>query len=280
MDALKPNFGVNYKLTQNFRVFANYSESYFVPQSDPTATVAERDYKAETANGYDYGFKGSFLNDRLNFTVSGFYAIRENVSVSDLEETPPGSGNYVAIQRRDGNQLVRGFELDLNWRLTEAVSVGGSFGHVYSIYTDFGSASPLAVGRRVNNIAPENGGAYVKYAPTTGKLKGFSANVGVTYVASTPVAGPTAGDTYATTASGQRVVTRSTYEWRLRVPSYTLWNIGARYRFANTGRYDHTVGINLNNAFDVDYLKASRQLGERRAVYFTYTLGRAGGLSR
>jgi len=277
MSELKPNLGLNYKLTSNLRVFANYSESYFIPQADNPAIVAEPSYKSETAAGYDYGFKGSFLNDRLNFTVSGYYATRENVSVSDIEETPIGSGNYVTIQRRDGNQLVRGYEIDLNWRATDAVSVGGSWGHVYSIYTDFGSASPLAVGRRVNGISPQNGGAYVKYSPAGGALRGFSANVGVTYVASTPTEAPAAGDTYATTASGERVVTRSTYQWRLRVPSYTLWNVGVRYRLPNLGRYDHTLAVNVNNVFDVDYLRANRLLGEERAFYFTYSLGRTGG---
>lgn len=277
MSELKPNLGVNYKLTTNLRVFANYSESYFIPQADNPAIVAAADYKSEVAAGYDYGFKGSFLNDRLNFTVSGFYAIRENVSVTDVEEQPIGSGNYVTFQRRDGNQLVRGYEIDLNWRATDSLQVGGSWGHVYSIYTDFGSAFPLSVGRRVNGIAPQNGSAYIKYAPGEGKLRGFSVNLGVTHVASTPTESPSAGDTYTTTASGQRVLTRTTYQWRLRVPSYTLWNFGMRYRLPNTGRYDHTLGVNVNNVFDADYLRANRQIGEERAVYVTYTLGRTPG---
>lgn len=280
MSELKPNLGVNYKLTPALRVFANYSESYFIPQADNPAIVAERDYQSEVAAGYDYGFKGAFFNDRLNFTVSGFYAIRENVSVTEVEEQPLGSGNYVTFQRRDGNQLVRGFEIDVNWRATEALQLGGSWGHVYSIYTDFGSAFPLAVGRRVNGIAPQNGGAYAKYSPTQGPWRGFSVNLGVTHVASTPTEAPNAGDTYTTTASGQRVLTRTTYQWRLRAPSYTLWNFGLRYRLPQTGRYDHTFGVNVNNLFDAEYLRANRQLGEERAVYVTYSLGRTPGRGR
>jgi iron complex outermembrane receptor protein len=278
MSALKPNAGLNYKLTPHLRAFVNYSESYFVPQSEATAIVAERDYKAETAGGWDYGFKGALLDDRLNFTVSGFYAIRENVLVTEVEEVPPGSGNYQTLSRRDGDQLVRGFEIDLNWRVTPTVSVGGSWGHVYSIYTDFGSAFPLSVGRRVQRIAPQNGGAYLKWAPTAGRLRGFSANLGVTHMASTPTEAPNAGDTYVTAANGQRVLQRTTYQWRLRIPSYTLWNVGARYRLSGGGSgYDHTFGINVNNLFDADYVRANRLLGEKRAVYFTYSLNRTPG---
>ena len=277
LSALKPNFGVNYKLTNSLRFFVNYSESYFVPQSEATATVNSSDYKSEIANGWDYGFKGSLLNDRLTFTLSGFYAIRENVHVTDLEETPPGSGNYLTVSRREGNQLVRGYEFDFNWRLTETLSAGGSWGHVYSVYTDYGSAFPLAVGRRVQGVSPVNGGAYLKWAPSTGPLKGFSGNIGVSHVGPTPTEAPNAGDTYVTAANGQRVVSRSTYQWRLRVPGYTLWNVGVRYRLpTRKSAYDHTFAINVNNALDQDYVRANRLLGEERSVFLTYTLGRSG----
>jgi outer membrane receptor protein involved in Fe transport len=275
IDQLKPNLGANYKLTQNLRVFANYSESYFVNQTDNPNVFADPAYKPEIANGYDYGFKGSFFEDRLTFTVSGFYAIRENVSVSNTFERPLGSGNFVTENQRAGNQLVRGYEMDLNWQASDAVSVTGSWGHVYSIFTDFGTAAPLAVGRRVNGVTPQNGSLSVRYGPRTGILKNFSANLGVTHMASTPTELPNAGDTYITTPSGQRVLDRTTYQWRLRVPSATLWNLGARYTFKQ-GRIDQTLAINVNNIFDRDYLKVNRQLGERRAVYFTYTLGYAG----
>jgi iron complex outermembrane recepter protein len=273
---LKPNLGVNYKLTPNFRVFANYSESYFVNQTDNPVVFADPTYKPEIASGYDYGFKGALLQERLNFTVSGFYATRENVSVSNTFERPPGSGLFVTENQREGNQLVRGYEIDLNWRATDEVSLNGSWGHVYSVYTDFGSASPLAIGRRVNGVSPENGSLSLRYAPRNGWASGFSANVGVTYVAATPTEAPNAGDTYVNGPGGTRVLQRTTYQWRLRVPSSTLWNAGVRYTFKSSARLAQTFALNVNNIADRDYLKVSRQLGERRAFYLTYTLGYAG----
>ncbi len=274
---LKPNTGVNLKITPNLRVFGNYSESYFVPQADAPATVAEPDYKSETAEGFDYGFKGAFLNDRVTFTASGFYATRNNVSVTEIEEEPIGSGNYVTRARRDGNQLVRGWELDLNWRATEDLSFGLSWGNVYSIYTDFGSAFPAAIGRRVNGVPKGNGSIYARYSVNRGVLKGFSANLGVTHVGETPLYAPNSGDTYITTPTGQRVVTRSTNQWALTADAYTIASAGARYRFANTGRFSHTVGVNVNNLLDEVYLRANRLPGEERAFYFTYTLGYGSG---
>ena len=273
--SFKPNVGVNYKLTPSLRVFANYSESYFVGQADAPATIAEKDFEPETAAGYDYGFKGSYFEDRLTFTVSGFYAVRNNVTVTDIEETPVGSGNYVQVQRRDGDQLVRGWEVDANWKVSEEIFTGVSYGNVNSIYTDFGTAFPLAVGRKVAGISPRNGSVYLKWSPARGALKNFSANLGVTHVAETPTEQPNAGDTYTTGPGGVRVLSRSTNQWSLTVPAATLLNLGLRYTIVQP-KVSHTLAVNLNNLTDEDYLRANRLLSERRSVYFTYTLASGG----
>jgi iron complex outermembrane receptor protein len=273
VEFLKPNAGFNYKITPAIRVYASYSESYFVAQGDTTANHFDPTFKSEVADGWDYGFKGELLNGRLTYTIGGFYATRENVVVMDNVEEPLGSGSFILVSRREGNQLVRGYEIDVTWRVTDAVSAGGSWGHVYSIYTDFGTAFPAAIGRRVNNMSPQNGSVYVKYAPTSGALKGFSANLGVSHVASTPTEAPNAGDTYAV-VNGQRVVTRSTNQWRLRVPSFTLWNLGLHYRLPPMGGLDHRVSLNVNNLFDHDYLRVNRLIGEKRAIYLSYSINR------
>jgi iron complex outermembrane recepter protein len=277
VNELKPNVGLNFKVTSKLRAFINYSESYFVNQTDNVDAIAEADYKSEVADGWDYGFKGDFLDSRLSFTVSGFYANRNNVRVTENIEFPVGSGTFFQINRRDGDQLVRGAEADVTWKATDSISTGLSYGHVNSIFTDFGSSNPQAKYRKVNNVSPHNGSSYFRWAPTSGALKNFSANVGVTYVAATRTESPTSGDLLRTVA-GQRVYVSSNNAWALEVPSFTLWSFGARYTLKGSGRnrIDHTFGLNVNNAFDKDYLKVDKRLGDRRTVLFTYTIGRFG----
>ena len=272
----KPNAGFNYKVTPGFRVYASYSQSYFVSQNDNAQAHYDPTFKSEIADGWDYGFKGELLNGRLNYTISGFYANRHNVSVTDVEETPLGSGNYVQVARRDGDQLVRGYEIDLTWRINEQFYAGGSWGHVYSVYTDFGSAFPAAIGRRVNNISPQNGSAYVKYSPTQGALKNFSANISVSYVAATPTQSPQLGDVYTANGVVPRVVTSSTNQWRLRTPSFNLWSLGLRYKLPSVANLDQSVALNINNAFDRDYLRVNGLIGEKQAIYLTYSINRTG----
>lgn len=278
---VKPNVGVNFKVREDFRVFANYSESYFVAQGDNPIEVVNPTYKPESAAGWDYGFKGALLNNRLSYTVSGFYINRHNVVVDDIDPI-----TFVSVSRRDGDQLVRGFEVDVNWQLTGDVSTLFSYGDVHSRYTDFGSANPQAVGRKVQYVAPYNGSVSVKYAPTRGPLKKFSANLGVTFVGATPTETPIAGDVVVTQAgTGQRIVTSSTGQWKLQAPSYNLWSAGVRYVIGGSGsKFSHTLALNVQNALDRDYFKpgsggASRiLLGDRRSVFFTYPLGHKGAV--
>ena len=273
VNELKPNAGFNYKITPQLRFFVNYSESYFVNQTENANVIASPSYKSEVADGWDYGFKGAFFQDKLHFTVSGFYANRHNVRVTDVDFD--AAGNPFTVTRADGDQLVRGYEADLSYIVTPDLSVTASYGNVYSIYTDFGSESPLAVGRRVNGVTPENGSVLVKWAPAAGALKGFSTNIGVSHISATPSEGPNQGDVYAN-IGGQRVLTSSTRRWALRTPAFTTVDFGIRYRFKSGSNVDHEIGMNINNLLDEDYLKTNRQLGDRRGFYFQYKIGFAG----
>ena len=276
LSSLKPNVGANYKLTDNVRVYANFAQSYFLSQGDNPIDVVDPTFKAETATGWDYGFKGALLQNRLNYTVSGFYITRQNVQVLDFD---PISG--LTTNRRDGDQLVRGYEADVNWQATPELSLLLSYGNVHSLYTDFGRANPQAIGRKVQYVAPYNGSVSAKYTPSRGWLKGFSANVGVTFVGETPTETPIAGDTVAT-VNGARVVTSSTDQWKLSAPTYRLWSLGARYTIRGKSNFSHTFALNVNNALDKEYFRAGTSgatrilAGDRRAFFITYTLGHKG----
>ncbi|HEY0864460.1 MAG TPA: TonB-dependent receptor [Lacunisphaera sp.] len=268
----RPNAGVLFKVKENLRAYVNYSESYFINQGENAVDIASPEYKSETAEGWDYGLKGSLFDDRLNYTIGFYNTQRYAVRVTDTEESPVGSGNFVSVVRSDGNQEVNGWEADVTWSINPAWSTGLSYGHVKAFYNDFGSRNPQAVGRSVQNISPDNGGVWLKFNGREGRFKGFSANLGATYIAETPSESPIAGDTIAI-VGGVPTVTRSTGQWKLTVPAVTLWNLGFSYKWKQGNHASHSVRLNLNNVFDRDYLKVNKNLGDPRGVYFSYTLG-------
>ena len=260
---ITPNAGLNYKLTSNLTAFANYSEGFFPNQQFITASSISKDYESERAQGYDYGFKGAYFEERLNFTLNGFRIERQNVVVQELDLV-----TGVLVNRPEGDHLVQGFEIDVSWRVTDDLTVGGSYGYLDSKITDFGTRT-MSIGRSPARISPDNGGLYAKYEFSNGPLKGLSANFGMTYLGETPVSGPDSGDTYS--AAG--VFLRSTNEWMQTVPAATVANLGIRYRFKPSGgKLTHSVGLNANNLFDKFYLQPNRQVADRRSVFFNYTV--------
>jgi outer membrane receptor protein involved in Fe transport len=65
-------------------------------------------------------------------------------------------------------------------------------------------------------------------------------------------------------------------QWKLTVPSFTLWNVGVRYTWKGNAKFDQTIALNVNNAFDHDYLKVNKNLGDGRGIYLSYTLSHSG----
>jgi len=192
---------------------------------------------------------------------------------------PPGSGVFVNTPRQDGNQLVRGWEADVSYVINNDVTIGGSFGRVDSKYTYFGSTAPEAIGRSVNGISPENGSAYIKYSPSSGVLKGLYFNALVTYVSFHADAKRPSPATRSPSrpGTGKVTVTGHTDAWKLRLPSFTLWEFGVHYRLPRiNAHWDQEVSLNLKNAFDKYYLKTSALRGDGRGILLSYQLTHGG----
>jgi outer membrane receptor protein involved in Fe transport len=220
----------------------------------------------QTGYGYDYGIKASFFDEKLNFTLGGYYIVRENVTVDDLD---PDTG--LTIKRAEGTQLYRGEEFDGNWRVTEDFTIGGNVGHSDARTVNLGYKY-MSIGRSPSNATPLNVGFYSKYV-FRHALKGLSANLGVVYRGPTPTEAPDAGDTYNTGSGKDGKFVSSTGQWAIKVPGWTVWNLGIRYNLRTDWltKFSHTIALNVNNLFDKRYLNG-RGLGENRSFYATYTL--------
>ncbi|HTQ30728.1 MAG TPA: TonB-dependent receptor, partial [Opitutaceae bacterium] len=230
-------------------------------------------FKPETAKGWDYGIKGSYFDETLNFTLGGYYINRYNVSVTD-DVIDPTTGNHTMVARSDGNQVDKGAEFDLSWQPNPNLSITASAAIVNAKYKNFGVAFPEAIGRSVANVSPENGSIITKYTFTTGPLKGLDVEGLATYVSSTPTESPTAGDT-TTLVNGQYVVTAHTDQYKLRIPSFTIWDFGLHYQLPwGWNHVQQTIGLNIINAFNKYYLKTSKNLGDTRSIIISYQIAR------
>jgi len=251
-----PSYGANFKLTKDLTLFASRSNGFNTNNQSIGATNASQYIPAEKDWGYDYGIKESAFNNRLNLTVDGYYIYRANVLVTDLSSTDT---NVIVP---GGDQLVRGVDTDLTYNVTNDLAILTGWGHINSKITNFGEQY-AAVGRSPAGITPDNYYLAFKYS-LPDFLKGLSFNGGMYYEEKTPTQNPNAGDTYTL-----GVLTKTTDQWAVTVPSYY---VGAHYRF-RTGKLHQSVGVNINNLFNRDYIRTTGIVGDSRGYYFNYSIG-------
>lgn len=251
-DAVSPNFGVNYKLTPKLAVFANYSRSFF-PNAQ-SSRLGDPRLPNERAKGFDAGFKASYLDDRLVFTLSAFAIERNGVKATLIEDGQ-------TVERAAGQQKADGVEFDFTWRPTDDLTILGGYGYTDARVTDNGRDTD-SVGRRPSGVPQDNGGIAIRYR-LPGSLRGFSVNLGVKYL------GEANPFSLVTVSGGNPDLARR----NIVIPaSYTV-DAGLSYRWRQREHgLSHTVRASVRNLLDSDDLSPRASLPEGRAFYFAYTL--------
>ncbi|MDB6113485.1 MAG: Outer rane receptor protein mostly Fe transport [Lacunisphaera sp.] len=245
--ALTHGLGANFKLTPKLTVYANHSSSFY-----PNAQVAKLGdprLPSETGRGWDYGIKASYFDNRLDFTLGGFYIDRDGVKTKvtnsgGIDETVAG-----------GSQNAKGVEFDFTWRVTDALTLLGGYGYTSARVT-FDGTSTFTVGRRPAGVPVENGGLAIKYSFRDTALKGLSANLGIKYI----------GVTYPNnTAQNATNITN---------PPSTVLDAGLAYTWNQAGslKLKHSVRLSVKNATDKLYYSSSLNVTDRRAFYLAYSL--------
>lgn len=251
-DAISPNFGVNYKLTPKLAVFANYSRSFF-PNAQ-SSRLGDPRLPNERAKGFDLGFKASYFDDKLVFTLSAFSIERNGVKASLIE-------NGQTVERAAGRQEAEGVEFDFTWRPTDGLTILGGYGYTDARVVDNGRDLD-AIGRPPGGVPKDNGGIAIRYR-LPGVLRGFSVNAGFKYL----------GDSHpfslVTVSGGNPDLARRD----IVIPSSYTIDSGISYRWRQR-QYgvSHTVRASVRNLLDSDDLTPRAGRPEGRAFYLAYTV--------
>ncbi len=254
-----PMVGVNYKLTRQVAFYANRSNSF-----SPNAQRASAGLNAsETARGWDYGFKAGLFDDKLQFTLGGYYIDRTGVSATEV------GVNGATFTTSAGNQNARGVELDFTWRATPDLTLLGGYGYVNARVVSNGRDLD-SVGRRPSKLPVVTYGLALKY--NLGAVaRGLAFNAGVQFTGQT-FPDSLAGGINEGASSPRRGYTLSHDGRRtLSLPSYTLVDLGLSYRLRPAhSKFSHSVRLNVKNLADLDYIDTSKKAGDRRGFYVTY----------
>lgn len=244
--AWSPNFGANYKLTRNFALYASQSRS-FTPAGQ-SARLGEPYLENETSRGWDYGVKASFFDDRLLFTLGGFYIDRHGVKTTQRDPIT-GINETVAA----GTQNTKGVEFEGSWRVVDALTLQVSASTVNAKILYNGNAT-TDVGRHPQGLPADQASFVARYDFPTGPLRGLSWNAGVAY-----------------TGSAYPNSTATDARRNVQTPSFTTVNTGLTYTWRQRDSIRHSIRLSAKNLFDKEYLTPRAELGLGRGVFLAYT---------
>ena len=256
--------GVSYRVTPALSAYANYSRS-FVPSTQVVSGATTGSYVLpnETAAGYDYGFKGSFLQERLTFTAGGFYVNQQQISVT------ANDANGIAIKQAVGDAVSRGAEFSANYFVTKDWAVNAGYFYTDARWAQTGNDLDLA-GRHRASVPTDFVTFATKYS-FPGVLRGLSTNWAYQYIGRNHPE-----ERGNTTVGGNLTPVGSNNGLRdLILPGVPIVNAGLAYDFRSRAPglgLRQRLQFNVGNLFDRTYVTLSRGVGDRRTYYVTYQI--------
>ena len=156
----QPKVSLAWKATGDLMVYGTYAEGYksgaFNPPPNPTQTFPLVVQQEGTTN-YEVGAKSAWLDNRLQVNGSLYYTDYEDIQVFRLDLQ---TGGQVAINANEAR--IRGVELELITRPTDAFELSAAYGYTDAEFTDF-DGTGIFDGHRLPNTPRDTFNAAARY---------------------------------------------------------------------------------------------------------------------
>jgi iron complex outermembrane recepter protein len=264
--------GTNYKVTDKVMLYGIFSQGFRDGGVNGglgslcVANGAPTEFKPDTLNNFEIGWKSTLLDGRMTWNGALYYMPWKDyqVPVYDLAICPS------TFNANIGNARVYGAESNVDYRITEGLTVEASMSYDDSKITSNKFQNPDYVvfpGERLPFVAYFNGSANARYErPLSPALRGY-AQFDIAYK------GDTWSDLRATNPNGFARVLQPAYEisnlrlgveapggrWTGEFYVSNLFDTNAVI-FSNTGNYDRRQTTNLPRVIG---LRASYRWGKK-----------------
>ncbi|MGJ8562786.1 MAG: TonB-dependent receptor [Alphaproteobacteria bacterium] len=136
-----PRVAVNYKLTDNTNVYASYSQGIKAGGFDPRARadldplgLSEEGFGSEKVTSYEAGFKGSVLDNRLNYSLAGFIADYKDQQITTQQgvdsDNDGVNDTFISSVFNAGKSKYKGIEFEGSLRLTDDFTLTAMAGYI------------------------------------------------------------------------------------------------------------------------------------------------------
>ena len=231
-DAFNPRVGIVYQPIPEISLYGSYSQS-FNPDNFST-TIDGEPIEPETGEGFEFGIKSEFLDQKLSATLAYFNITKQNVATPD----PVNPTFFVAT----GEQKSQGVEFDLSGEIMPGWNIIASYAYIDA---EVSEDNDVPVGNRLFNTPEHGASLWTTYELQSGSLQGLGFGGGFNFV------GEREGDLANS----------------FQIDSYFLTNAALFYK-----RNDWRFALNFKNLFDIDYIAStnnSRTNGNDAGAPFT-----------
>lgn len=243
--------GVTYDLTSNGLIYLSYSSASDINGGesdvgascgyggvciDPNAGVAIADSKPEKTQNLELGTKWNIIEEKLLVTAAVFQITKTAV----MEQSPGGTGYASTGSQNTGENRVRGVEFGVSGQLTEKLTAqaGATFMDAEVLESNIAANE----GKTLSNFADNTAFAQLKYQVTDQFAVGGTAKYESEKFAGQP-----------DSAAGLT----PTGEYAQPIPSYTVYDLFASYRFKES----LDMRLNIGNVTDKEYYLAGYRSG-------------------
>jgi len=175
---ITPRVGLSYSVTDDFAVYGLYDQA-FTPQSGIIKSGEK--VKPLTGNNVEVGLKKDWFDGSWSTTLAAYSILKKNELTSDPANTPGEQYSVVLGEKR-----AQGFEFDLRGKIFDGLNLIANYAFTESIVNkidpDVSAATGIKEGDIVPGYAKHTANAWLNYTLQHGKLKGFGASIGGTFL--------------------------------------------------------------------------------------------------
>ncbi|WP_123906615.1 TonB-dependent receptor [Chryseobacterium sp. MYb7] len=224
--AWSPKVGIVYQILKDqLSAYGNYMNgfSYTAPVAQQLPDISG-EMKPQMANQWEVGLKGNLWRNKVNFTVSYYDILVDNIQRGS-GVIRDGKEYNIVVQ--DGKQRSKGIEIETIMNPVQGLNIMAGYAYNHSRYE---KADPAVDGRRPESAGPANVfNSWISYIFPIKGLQGLGVGFGVNRV-------------------GKQITGNKTVTGQFAFPAYTLVNASISLE-----KERYRLGFKMNNLGNVQY---------------------------
>ena len=224
--AWSPKVGIVYQILKDqLSAYGNYMNgfSYTAPVAQQLPDISG-EMKPQMANQWEIGLKGNLWRNKVNFTVSYYDILVDNIQRGS-GVIRDGKEYNIVVQ--DGKQRSKGIEIETIMNPVQGLNIMAGYAYNHSRYE---KADPAVDGRRPESAGPANVfNSWISYILPIKGLQGLGVGFGVNRV-------------------GKQITGNKTVTGQFAFPAYTLVNASISLE-----KERYRLGFKMNNLGNVQY---------------------------